>query len=198
MSRKESRGGALYTMQGRRKYLNAEERRRFLAAAEAAPAAVRTLCLTLAYLGLRISEALALTPADIQLSSGVVSVRCLKKRGWLGVRELPAAPMLLSSLETSFDLAARQRDATLGRSRLWPFSRVTAWRLIRRVLAEAGVSGDHAMPKGLRHGFGVHAVQCGVPLTLIQRWLGHADLATTAIYTHVLGPEEHAIASRMW
>lgn len=66
------------------------------------------------------------------------------------------------------------------------------------VFAAAGIRGTQAMPKGLRHGFGVHAVQCGVPLPLIQRWLGHADLTTTAIYTQVLGPEERSIAARMW
>jgi integrase/recombinase XerD len=39
---------------------------------------------------------------------------------------------------------------------------------------------------------------CGVPLNIIQKWLGHADIATTAIFTNVLGPEERAIAARMW
>ncbi|WP_296583951.1 tyrosine-type recombinase/integrase [Xanthobacter sp.] len=55
-----------------------------------------------------------------------------------------------------------------------------------------------ASPKGLRHAFGVHAVRSGVPLILVQKWLGHEDIATTAIYTNVLGPEEREIAERMW
>lgn len=54
------------------------------------------------------------------------------------------------------------------------------------------------MPKGFRHGFGVHAIRCGVPPDLVQRWLGHADIWTTAIYTQVMGPEERSIAARMW
>lgn len=194
----EQQSAGLYTAQGRRKYLNADERRRFLAAAGDASPEVRAFCFALAYLGVRISEALALTPADIQLHEGVVSVRSLKKRGRLTVRELPAAPALLSALEIAFAVAGRQGDPAQASLRFWPWGRVTAWRLIGRVLAAAGVGGSQAMPKGLRHGFGVHAVQCGVPLTLIQRWLGHADVATTAIYTHVLGPEEHALARRMW
>ena len=55
-------------------------------------------------------------------------------------------------------------------------------------------------PKGLRHGVGVGvaAVQNGIPLNLVQRWLGHAQLSTTAIYADAVGPEEQAIASRMW
>lgn len=56
----------------------------------------------------------------------------------------------------------------------------------------------HATPKGLRHGFGVAAVQSGVPLNLVQRWLGHAKLETTAIYTNAIGDEERAIAARLW
>jgi site-specific recombinase XerD len=55
-----------------------------------------------------------------------------------------------------------------------------------------------ASPRGLRHGYGVHAVHSGVPLPLIQRWLGHAYLNTTAIYTNLVGPEERAMAERMW
>jgi len=52
--------------------------------------------------------------------------------------------------------------------------------------------------KGLRHGFGVAAVQAYIPLNLVQRWLGHAQLSTTAIYAEAVGQEEQAIAARMW
>ena len=65
-------------------------------------------------------------------------------------------------------------------------------------MAVAEISGLHASPKGLRHGFGVQAVRSGVPLNLLQRWLGHADIATTAIYADVMGAEEREIAARMW
>jgi site-specific recombinase XerD len=62
----------------------------------------------------------------------------------------------------------------------------------------AGVSGAQASPKGLRHGFGVAAVQAVVPLNLVQRWLGHADLATTAIYVDAVGIEERDMVARIW
>ncbi|CAO4172820.1 Site-specific integrase [Methylorubrum aminovorans] len=65
-------------------------------------------------------------------------------------------------------------------------------------MREAGVAASAASPKGLRHGFGVHALRSSVPLTLLQRWLGHAGLSTTAIYADVLGAEEREIATRMW
>jgi integrase/recombinase XerD len=53
------------------------------------------------------------------------------------------------------------------------------------------------MPKGLRHGFGVAAFQ-SIPPHLVQRWLGHASMRTTAIYGDVSGPEERDFAVRMW
>jgi integrase/recombinase XerD len=56
----------------------------------------------------------------------------------------------------------------------------------------------HASPKGLRHGFGVTAVSKGIALNIVQKWLGHSQLATTAIYANAVGEEEQNIASRMW
>jgi hypothetical protein len=44
----------------------------------------------------------------------------------------------------------------------------------------------------------VGGAQAGIPVTLLQRWLGHARLTTTAIYLEVSGPEERAIAARFW
>lgn len=64
---------------------------------------------------------------------------------------------------------------------------------------EAGIApGIHATPKGLRHGFGLHAIRSGVPLNLVQRWLGHARMETTAIYLQAMGREEREMAERMW
>jgi site-specific recombinase XerD len=65
-------------------------------------------------------------------------------------------------------------------------------------MTAASVSGLQASPKGLRHGFGVNAFQSLVPPHLVQRWLGHASLRTTAIYADVIGTEERAFAARMW
>ena len=56
----------------------------------------------------------------------------------------------------------------------------------------------HACPKGLRHGFGVQAVSRGIALNMVQKWLGHAQLTTTAIYANAVGEEEQSIAARMW
>lgn len=46
--------------------------------------------------------------------------------------------------------------------------------------------------------FGVAAVQASIPLNLVQRWMGHAQLSTTAIYAEAMGKEERDMAARMW
>ena len=79
---------------------------------------------------------------------------------------------------------------------LWPWSRTTAWRRVKEVMKTAGVQGPCAMPKGLRHAFGVNAFQKQIPQHLIQRWLGHASLRTTAIYGDATGDEERAIRGK--
>jgi integrase len=66
-------------------------------------------------------------------------------------------------------------------------------------MAQAQIGpGPHATPKGLRHGFGIHALRSRVPITLVKRWLGHARLSTTEIYLQVMGDDEREIAARMW
>ena len=182
---------SLYTQDGRRKYLTGSEREAFLCAARCHPRPdVATLCLVMALTGCRISEALSLTSASIEFEDGVIAIRSLKKRGAVMVRQVPVPETLLRQLADTH---------ALNRTKLWPWSRNRAWQLIKAVMRDAGIAaGPHATPRGLRHGFGVHAIRSNIPLTLVQRWLGHASLATTSIYVDVVGPEEREIASRMW
>ncbi|WP_425499112.1 tyrosine-type recombinase/integrase [Hoeflea poritis] len=58
--------------------------------------------------------------------------------------------------------------------------------------------GAQASPKRLRHGYGVHALRMGIPLNMLSKWMGHASIATTAIYGNAVGSEELEIAGRMW
>jgi integrase/recombinase XerD len=190
--------GSLFGPSGNRKYLNAAERHRFFESAEALPPADRLFCLVLAFSGARISEVLALTPAAIDIESGVAGIQTLKRRKRGVIRQVPLPPDLLGDLDRFFSLAEMQRDPDLSSMRLWTCSRTTAWRHVKAAMAAAGIAGTPAMPKGLRHSFGVHAFQSNVPPHLVQRWLGHASLRTTAIYADVLGPEERAFAARMW
>lgn len=182
----------LYDQAGRRKYLTPEERQSFLGAASNAPVDVQAFCWTLAHTGCRISEALALTGNRIDSEGGVVVFESLKKRRKGVYRAVPVPPPLLLMIGEAYDLPA------LGGKRLWPWSRTTAWRRVREVMGAAGLSGLYASPKGVRHSFGIKAVTSEVPLNMTQKWLGHARLSTTAIYTDAVGPEERLIAQRMW
>ena len=182
---------SLYSNAGERKYINADERYRFLKVAERCDPHVQAFCMTLAYSGCRLSEALTLTPASIQPHAKVVSIRSLKKRGGIVIREVPIPDILIRQLEQTF-------PSTYQSNLCWTWKRTWAWVQVKRVMVRANIRGLQASPKGLRHGFGVHAVQSGVPLNLVQKWLGHAQLSTTAIYADAVGPEEYAIAERMW
>ena len=182
----------LYGRAGQRKYLTPAERQEFLRASESAPRFVRTFCATLAHTGCRISEALALTATRVDLSAGVEVFESLKKRRKGIYRAVPVPRGFLEMLEGVHDLG------TMGDRRLWEWSRTTAWRRVREVMALAAIRGLCATPKGVRHGFGVKAATSKVPLNMTQKWLGHARLATTAIYADAIGPEEQEIAERMW
>jgi site-specific recombinase XerD len=95
-------------------------------------------------------------------------------------------------------LRALQRDFDAGQRPLWCWHRVTAWRVVKEVMGDAGVVGRPACPRGFRHGFGVGALQAKVPLNLVQKWLGHSRIGTTAIYADACGPEERAFAAIFW
>ena len=194
-----SEGMRLHDAQGRRKYLTEAERKAFLAAAGKAPRPVRTLCLVLAYTGCRITEALELTASRVDIEAGQIIFESLKKRRRGLYRAVPIPGAVIEALDLVHGLREAQKGRDGGRGvRVWEFSRTSAWRYVAAVLEEAGVRGPQASPKGLRHGFGVQAVSSGVPLNMVQKWLGHAQLSTTAIYADAVGAEEQGIMMRMW
>lgn len=180
----------LFDGAGRRKYLSASEWRRFLAAAADADPPTATFCRLLAYTGCRVSEALALAPEHLDRETGRVIFRTLKRRKRV-FRAVPVPPELMNALHR---LAGGRRPATP----LWGWCRQTAWRRVKAVMRAAGIHGVQAMPKGLRHGFGIANAEQNVPPALTQRWMGHARLETTAIYQHAVGREEQAFAKRLW
>lgn len=185
---------SLYSTNGQRKYVTGPERIRFIAVAMECPRPeLRTFCLVLAFTGCRITEALNLVSASIETGESSIALRSLKKRNKVAIiRQVPVPSTLIEQLREIHDLSSPGQ-------RLWSWSRSRAWQLVKAVMAQAAIGpGLHATPKGLRHGFGVHAIRSGVPLNLVQRWMGHASMTTTAIYLQVIGAEEREIAKRMW
>lgn len=189
----------LYDAHGHRKYLTPAERQEFIQASAAQLQKVGTFCATLAHTGCRISEALALTADRVDLEDGVLVFESLKKRRRGIYRAVPVPPAFLATLAQVHNIRALHGSANCGRDvYLWPWSRPTGWRYVCAVMHNAGIQGLHATPKGLRHGFGIKAVVSNVPLNMAQKWLGHAQLSTTAIYADATGPEERHLAERMW
>jgi len=172
-----------------------------LAAADQEERQVRTFCYVLAHTGCRISEALQLVGERIDFDAGAIVFESLKKRKRGVYRAVPVPPVVLEMLAMVHGLKDRKKRTTKKDDSpppLWNFGRTTAWKKVLEVMKAASVKGPQATPKGLRHGFGVAAIQAGIPLNLLQRWLGHAQLTTTAIYANAVGPEERNIAARMW
>ncbi len=105
----------------------------------------------------------------------------------------------LDTLNTAHGIRQAQAAKKRAGTPLWNWTRQRGWQIVKAIMLEAGVpGGPHRSPKGLRHGFGINATVCGVPLNMLSKWMGHADIATTAIYADAMGPEEQDIASRMW
>jgi integrase len=181
---------ALFDPHGRRKYLSGDESRRFLAAAGTVEPRTRALCRVLAYTGCRVSEALALTRAQVDPETGCIVLRTLKRRK-LVFRAVPVPAALIVELNALPSISEAP-------DRLWVWCRQTGWRHVKEVMARARIRGPQATPKGLRHGFGIAAARENVPPGLTQRWLGHARLETTTLYQFAVGAEERAFAKRLW
>jgi integrase len=178
-----------YDREGKRKYLSRDEGRRFLEHVVQLPKPTALFCLVIYYTGCRISEALALCRGDFDPELNVVAIRSLKKRGKNQIRRIPLPEFVVAEIFGA---------PSVGRHRIWAFSRTTGWRIIKAVMKSAGIAGVHATTKGLRHGFGVRGALGQVPVNLIQNWMGHADASTTAIYLDVKDDEERALIKKTW
>ena len=149
-------GFALVDARGR-KYLSGEEGARFLAAVCTHPRpTVQTFALTLAHIGCRISEALALRAKDVNLAATEVRFRTLKRRNehW---RAVPVPEDLVRELALVHGLRRAQSRPRSAAARLWPFTRPTASRHVAALMRAAAIEGPQACPKGLRHAYGVAA-----------------------------------------
>ena len=179
-----------YDADGRRKYLTRDEGKKFLRSITELPPERTLFCLVIFYTGCRISEALNLTRLSVDSELCVIMIRSLKKRDREETRRVPVPEFISKGL-----MELGEKDDS---ERLWNFSRTTAWRIVKSVMQTAGLSGIHATSKGLRHAFGVRGAMEQIPINIIQNWLGHSDIATTAIYLGVRDEEERELIERTW
>ena len=146
----------------------------------------KTMLETLYAGGLRVSELVGLTIPQVSLDMGVVRVlgKGAKERlvplgeealTWIGRYLDEARPDLLNG---------KVSDALFVTARGQPMTRQGFWYLLRRYCAQAGLAKTTS-PHTLRHAFATHLLNHGADLRVVQLLLGHADISTTQIYTHV-------------
>jgi len=135
--------------------------------------------------GLRVSELIKLSINDINLTDGYLMAfgKGRKERVVpLGRKAMEAVKLWLEARPTM--LRGRESKALFVTPRGSGFSRMGFWKLLRRHARQAGIV-KNLSPHKLRHSFATHLVERGADLRAVQAMLGHADLATTQIYTHV-------------
>jgi integrase/recombinase XerD len=143
--------------------------------------------LELAYgAGMRVSELVGLTPGDLWMDDQVVRVfgKGSKERLVpIGRQVIGALSIYLHELRPKLD-RGKTKNRLLLNVRGQPLSRVGAWGIVKKAAVRAGIT-KRVTPHTLRHSFATHLLEGGADLRAVQEMLGHADLATTQIYTHV-------------
>jgi integrase/recombinase XerD len=147
--------------------------------------------------GLRVSELVALRPPDLNLDAGYLT--CTGKGG--KQRIVPIGDEAVAWVRRYLQ-DARPRLARKGsparlflNARGGALSRVGFWKVLKACAGSAGLRRDIS-PHVLRHSFATHLLDRGADLRAIQMMLGHADLSTTQIYTHVLEARMRAVYDR--
>ena len=147
----------------------------------------RAMLETLYATGLRVSELVSLKLHEVSHDMGVVRVmgKGSKERlvplgelaiDWQQHYLREARPALMQG---------RQGDGLFVTARAEPMTRQAFWYLIKRYALKAGISPERLSPHVLRHAFATHLLNHGADLRVVQLLLGHADITTTQIYTHI-------------
>ncbi len=143
--------------------------------------------LELAYgAGLRVSEWIALRQADVLLDEGLVRVVGKGDKERLvpiGRSAIGAVAVYLRELRPLLE-RGQGRGVLFLNARGVPLTRMGAWKILRKYVALAGIERP-VSPHTLRHSFATHLLEGGADLRAVQEMLGHADIATTQLYTHV-------------
>ena len=152
----------------------------------------KALLMTLYGAGLRVSEALALKPGDIDGRRMLVHVRLGK-----GAKDrmVKLSPQLLAVLRDYWRVR-RPVDWMFPQAKdpARPMDGSDAWRMVRRTARRAGIA-KRVSPHTLRHSYATHLLDAGTDLRTIQLLLGHGNLKTTTIYLHVSQAKLNAAAS---
>ena len=137
--------------------------------------------------GLRVTELVSLTMENLSLRQGVVRVTGKGDKE----RLVPMGENAVDWIQTFLDqgrpvlLGEKSSDVVFPSKRARQMTRQTFWHRIKHYAVIAGIDTDKLSPHVLRHAFATHLLNYGADLRVVQMLLGHSDLSTTQIYTHV-------------
>ena len=137
--------------------------------------------------GLRVTELVSLTMENLSLRQGVVRVTGKGDKE----RLVPMGENAVYWIQTFLDqgrstlLGEKSSDVVFPSRRARQMTRQTFWHRIKHYAVIAGIDTDKLSPHVLRHAFATHLLNYGADLRVVQMLLGHSDLSTTQIYTHV-------------
>jgi integrase/recombinase XerD len=146
--------------------------------------------------GLRVSELCSLRVGDLDLQRGLLTAK-----GKGGKRRIVPVGEVALDFTSRYLREVRARHAHAAQHALFvsarggPFTREGFWKIVRRYAVAAGIQ-PLPSPHKLRHSFATHLLRGGADLRAVQAMLGHADLGTTEIYTHVARDHLQAVHAR--
>ncbi|MFN3987847.1 MAG: site-specific tyrosine recombinase XerD [Rhodocyclaceae bacterium] len=137
--------------------------------------------------GLRVSELVGLKMFEVSLSEGIVRVMGKGSKERLVPLGEIAVDLLADYERTARRelLAGRTSDHVFVTRHATGMTRQWFWRIVKQHALSAGIPGEHLSPHTLRHAFATHLINHGADLRVVQLLLGHADISTTQVYTHV-------------
>ncbi|WP_367300889.1 site-specific tyrosine recombinase XerD [Leuconostoc carnosum] len=146
----------------------------------------RTLLEVMYATGLRVSELVNLKMRDLHLQLGLIQTIGKGDKE----RIIPIGDVASEWLEKYFSgsrlalLKERESDFVFLNDRGNQLTRQGVWKIIKKLVLEAGIT-KNVSPHTLRHSFATHILENGADLRIVQELLGHADISTTQIYTHI-------------
>ena len=153
--------------------------------------------------GLRVSEPLALRRVDLRLDQAPRSSWCGDAEGLTRAMVRPGPPIIVVRADSAGNKARKGREVPVladlveslhdlasfhNKDRQWPMLDISRWRLsqvMKETALQVGIDPKRAQPHAFRHTYGRNCVLRGVPIPVLQKWLGHQSLKDTQCYVEL-------------